>query len=86
MPTIATVHGITIAVYYNDHDPPHFHAIQPGGEILVEIIGPRVFARRGNFPAAMERTVLYWAAQRGAELAVCWARAHSAIPPGKIVR
>jgi Domain of unknown function (DUF4160) len=84
MPTIAVVNGITIAMYYNDHDPPHFHALQPGGELLVEIIGPRILARRGRVSAAMERTLLYWAAPRQAALAVCWARAHSAIPPGRI--
>jgi hypothetical protein len=84
MPRIAVVNGITIAMYYNDHDPPHFHAIYAEGELLVEIIGPRIFARRGRVPAGIERMVLYWAAHRQAALAVCWARAHSAIPPGRI--
>jgi hypothetical protein len=84
MPTIAVVNGIMIAMYYNDHDPPHFHAIHAGNELLVEIIGPRILARRGRFPAAMEHMVLFWAAPRQAALAVCWARAHSAIPPGRI--
>jgi hypothetical protein len=26
MPTVAWFYGIAIAMYYNDHNPPHFHA------------------------------------------------------------
>jgi hypothetical protein len=26
MPTIAWFYGIAIQMYYNDHNPPHFHA------------------------------------------------------------
>jgi hypothetical protein len=85
MPTIAVIdNGITIAIYYNDHDPPHFHAKQAGLELLVEIARLRILARRGGIPVAMERAVLDWAAQHQAELALCWARAHSAIAPGRI--
>lgn len=25
MPTVAWFYGIAIAMYYNDHNPPHFH-------------------------------------------------------------
>ncbi len=26
MPEISRFFGIVVAIYYNDHDPPHFHA------------------------------------------------------------
>lgn len=26
MPTISVFYGIVIAMFFNDHDPPHFHA------------------------------------------------------------
>jgi len=26
MPTISLFYGIVIAMFFNDHDPPHFHA------------------------------------------------------------
>jgi hypothetical protein len=85
MPTIAVIDGITIAIYYNDHDPPHFHAKQAAGsEILVEIARLRIFARRGGPSAAMERTVLDWAGRRQSALALCWVLAHSGQPPGRI--
>jgi hypothetical protein len=83
MPTVAIVGGITIAIYYNDHNPPHFHAIQAENEILVEIARLVVFA--GSAPAAMQRTVLDWAANHQAELALCWARASSGQAPGRII-
>ena len=82
MPTIAVIGGTTIAIYFYDHNPPHFHAIQAENEILVEIARLVIFA--GSAPAAMERTVLDWAARHQAELALCWARAHSGQAPGRI--
>jgi hypothetical protein len=85
MPTIAVLDGgITIAIYYNDHDPPHFHAMQAEHEILVAIARLSVIARRGRPSAAMESAVLSWATPRQADLALCWARAHSGQSPGKI--
>jgi hypothetical protein len=82
MPTIAVVDGNRIVIYYNDHDPPHFHAIGPGYRLLVEIA--RLVVIGGNAPATVERRVLDWAAQHQAELALCWARAHSGQRPGRI--
>ncbi len=83
MPTIAILDGgITIAIYYNDHNPPHFHAMQADDEILVVIASLAVFA--GSAPAVMTRRVLDWAATHQAELALCWARAQSGQAPGRI--
>lgn len=83
MPSIAVVQGITIAIYYNDHDPPHFHAIRGGTEFRVRIADLMIFPGEGG-PPAMERTVLDWAARWHTELALCWVRARSAQPPGRI--
>jgi len=83
MPTIAVLDGgITIAIYYNDHNPPHFHAMQAEHEILVEIARLVVFA--GSAPAAMTLSVLDWAAGHQAEPALCWARATSGQVLGRI--
>jgi hypothetical protein len=27
MPTISSFYGILIRMFYNDHEPPHFHAL-----------------------------------------------------------
>jgi phosphomannomutase len=76
MPTIAVIDGgITIAMYYNDHDPPHFHAMQGEHEIRVEVDSRAIFAG-DSAPAAMERAVLDWAFHHPAALWVHWAHAH----------
>ena len=37
MPTLSTFYGIVIQMYWNDHAPPHFHALYAEHEALVEI-------------------------------------------------
>jgi hypothetical protein len=83
MPTVANIGGIAIAIYYNDHDPPHFHAIRGGMEFRVRIADLSIFPGEGGSPP-MERDVLAWAASHQAPLALCWVRARSAQPPGRI--
>jgi hypothetical protein len=83
MPTIAIVSGIRIVIYYNDHPPPHFHAKQGGDEFRLRIADLALLTGdRG--PTAMMNTVRAWAAQHQGALALCWARAQSAQPPGRI--
>ena len=31
MPTVHNIRNIRVAVYTNDHPPPHVHAVKPGG-------------------------------------------------------
>jgi hypothetical protein len=31
VPTVLTIRRIRVAIYTNDHPPPHVHAIRPGG-------------------------------------------------------
>jgi len=35
MPIISQFYGIVIAMYWNDHSPPHFHAKYGEQEIIV---------------------------------------------------
>jgi len=37
MPEVSRFFGISIRFYFNDHDPPHFHAIYGECEALIEI-------------------------------------------------
>ena len=37
MPEVSRFFGIAIRVYYDEHNPPHFHAIYAGGEAQVGI-------------------------------------------------
>jgi hypothetical protein len=38
MPVVSTFYGITVQMYYNDHPPPHFHAIYGEHELVVQIL------------------------------------------------
>jgi hypothetical protein len=82
MPTIAVINGIRIVIRYNDHPPPHFHAMQGGAEMRVRIADLAIMS--SNAPANMERTVVAWAAQHQAALALRWVCAQSAQPLGRI--
>lgn len=37
MPRLSTLRGIVIAMYWDDHPPPHFHASYAGRDIVVSI-------------------------------------------------
>ena len=47
MPVVSRFFGIVVTMYYNDHDPPHFHAWYQGAEGTVEILTGEV---RGSLP------------------------------------
>ena len=37
MPELSRFFGIIIRMHYNDHDPPHFHAVYVENEALINI-------------------------------------------------
>ena len=57
VPEISRFLGIVIAIYYNDHAPPHFHARYGDYEITVEIVGGSI---NGKFPKRARNLVLEW--------------------------
>ena len=46
MPRISAFFGIIIWMYYNDHQPPHFHAEYAGEEVLILIGSGEIFEGR----------------------------------------
>lgn len=72
MPEISRFHGIVIAMYYDEHGRPHFHARSGEHEVSIELEGLVV---RGEFPGASLRLVLDWAELHRAELLANWDRA-----------
>jgi hypothetical protein len=57
MPEISRFLGISIYMFWSEHNPPHFHAIYGDYEITVTIDGGVV---RGEFPKRALRAVLEW--------------------------
>lgn len=62
LPRLSEFYGIVIYMYYNDHAPPHFHAIYGSDEAVVTIQAIRLIA--GRLP------------KRALGLVRTWARAH----------
>jgi hypothetical protein len=59
MPTIKDFGGFKITMYFEDHNPPHFHVVSPTQAVVVEIATLTVFA--GTIKAPQLREALEWA-------------------------
>ena len=82
MPTVAWFYGIAIAMYYNDHNPPHFHAQYGHSRAVIGIDGGAIIA--GSLPPTAMRLVAQWALAHRSELEDNWARARADQPLERI--
>ena len=73
MPEISRFYGIVIKMFFDDHNPPHFHALYGEYEVLININSFAVFA--GNLPPRALGLVIEWATQHQNELLINWERA-----------
>jgi hypothetical protein len=70
MPEISRFLGIVITMYFNDHNPPHFHVRY---EDLRAIVGiDPLELRAGELPPRVLGLVMEWAEMHRAELAANW--------------
>jgi hypothetical protein len=69
-------------MYFDDHNPPHFHAIYSDAEAEFGIDPLAVL--RGRFPRRALGMVLEWAAMHQQELLDNWERLHNDEAPEKI--
>ena len=81
VPRISSFYGIAIYMYYDDHDPPHFHARYAGASAQVAITGAEVMT--STLPERAQRLVIEWARMRESELLADWelARARRQLKP-----
>lgn len=82
MPEISRFYGIVIRMYFDDHAPPHFHAVYGDAEALVGIDDLAVL--HGQLPTRAQGLVIEWASMHQAELLDAWGRAKRLEPPGRI--
>ena len=82
MPEICRFYGIVIKMFFDDHNPPHFHAEYGSAELLLNINSLAIVA--GELPPRALGLVAEWASLHQEELRACWARAKSLEAPGKI--
>lgn len=59
MPEICRFYGIVIAMFYRDHQPPHFHARYQGAKTAIEIDSLQII--EGWLPTTAEALVMEWA-------------------------
>lgn len=77
MPRISEFYGIVIYRYFQDHNPPHFHAMDAEDEALVRIDTGEIL--RGQLPATARNLVEQWRRLHVDELASNWARAQEPV-------
>lgn len=75
MPEISRFFGIIIQMYYNDHEPPHFHARYSGQRALIAIHDVAVL--RGQLSPRALGLVREWATLHRADLMEDWALARA---------
>jgi hypothetical protein len=70
MPTIKDFGAYKIALYGEDHNPPHVHVIGPDFQAKVRITDAVIFA--GAIPPRHRREALAWVAAHRARLLAKW--------------
>lgn len=73
MPEICRFLGMVIAMYYQDHTPPHFHVKY--GENRASIVIDKLEILEGSLPKRVLSLVLEWAYDHRQELMENWNRA-----------
>ena len=84
MPTLAYLRGIKVIMYYEDHDPPHFHA--RGAEFRAKFaIGDlSVLALQGRLKPRESALIRQWALANRDALLQNWLRARHGEPMAEI--
>lgn len=70
MPVISTFYGITIHMFFKDHEPPHFHAEYAGQSELIDIRNGRVL--EGKIAKRAHKMVMEWWELYRDELTEMW--------------
>jgi len=82
MPEISRFFGIIIAMYYNDHPPPHFHVRYGKQNAIIDIDSLAVL--EGHLSPRVRGLVVEWASMHRAELSLNWDVARRQQPLSRI--
>lgn len=75
MPEISRFYGIIIRMFYNDHNPPHFHVIYKDDEALIDIKTLEIL--QGGLPKRAKSLAIEWAIEHREELMLNWLKARN---------
>lgn len=84
MPTVAWIAGYGIVIYYEDHDPPHFHVKGKGLEAKFLLEDLSVVEAKGTLKPGEIKAIKSWARPRLPELYACWRAIQAGDPLPKI--
>ncbi len=70
MPEVSRFYGIIIALYYNEHNPPHFHVLYAEYKAEIDIRTLQIL--KGEIPKRAKSLVLEWADEHREELMLAW--------------
>jgi hypothetical protein len=70
MPELSRFLGIVIAMYFNDHNPPHFHVLYNEYDAEIEI--KNLMVLEGKLPARVLGIAMEWAELHKEELLADW--------------
>lgn len=73
MPEISRFYGIVIRMFYNDHNPPHFHVIYQENEALINIKTLEIL--EGRLTKRAKALAIEWAIEHRDELLSNWQKA-----------
>ena len=82
VPTISRFHGIMIQMHWNEHGPPHFHALYSGQRVALSISDLRVLY--GELPRRALGLVRQWAVLHRTELLENWELCRQETQPRRI--
>jgi hypothetical protein len=82
MPEISRFYGIIIAMFYDEHNPPHFHVRYGGYKVSVNIHTLSIL--EGKLPPRALGLVIEWASLHQDELLQNWNLAKERQTPNKI--
>lgn len=70
MPVISEFFGMIVSMYWNDHNPPHFHVRYGGDKAIFNIAtGKKI---KGSFSKRGEKLVTEWAKLNKKDLEKSW--------------
>ena len=69
MPTISMFYGIIIRMYYDDHNPPHFHAFYGDYKAIFNFDGEIL---EGTMPNSKKKLIAAWTFIHKDELKANW--------------
>lgn len=82
MPELSRFYGIVVAMFFNEHNPPHFHARYGGEKVAIDVRTLQVL--EGRIAPRALGLVIEWASQHQDELLEDWELARTDQQPRKI--